>query len=37
VVEELYEMAQRTGAEVEFVEKEDFLDSDDVVGALLRY
>ncbi|MEZ5334245.1 MAG: Vms1/Ankzf1 family peptidyl-tRNA hydrolase [Methanolobus sp.] len=37
VVEELYEMAQRTGAEVEFVEKEDFLDSEDVVGALLRY
>jgi peptide chain release factor subunit 1 len=37
VVEELYELAQRTGAEVEFVEKEDFLDSDDVVGALLRY
>jgi peptide chain release factor subunit 1 len=37
VVEELYELAQRTGAKVEFVEKEDFLDSDDVVGALLRY
>ena len=37
VVEELYEMAQRTAAEVEFVEKEDFLDSGDVVGALLRY
>ncbi|MBP1909547.1 Vms1/Ankzf1 family peptidyl-tRNA hydrolase [Methanolobus bombayensis] len=37
VVEELYELAQRTGANVEFVEKEDFLDSDDVVGALLRY
>ncbi|WP_292466635.1 Vms1/Ankzf1 family peptidyl-tRNA hydrolase [Methanolobus sp.] len=37
VVEELYELAQRTGAEVEFVEKEDFLDSDDVAGALLRY
>ncbi len=37
VVEELYELAQRTGAEVEFVEKEDFLDSDDVLGALLRY
>jgi peptide chain release factor subunit 1 len=37
VVEELYELAQRTGAEVEFVEKDDFLDSDDVVGALLRY
>jgi peptide chain release factor subunit 1 len=37
VIEELYEIAQRTGAKVEFVEKEDFLDSDDVVGALLRY
>ena len=37
IVEELYELAQRSGAEVEFVEKEDFLDSDDVVGALLRY
>ncbi|WP_094227611.1 baeRF10 domain-containing protein [Methanolobus psychrotolerans] len=37
VVEELYELARRTGAEVEFIEKEDFLDSDDVVGALLRY
>jgi peptide chain release factor subunit 1 len=37
VVEELYEMAQRTGAKVEFVEIEDFFDSDNVVGALLRY
>ncbi|WP_340819956.1 Vms1/Ankzf1 family peptidyl-tRNA hydrolase [Methanolobus sp. WCC4] len=37
VVEELYELAQRSGAKVLFVEKEDFLDSDDVVGALLRY
>jgi len=37
VLEELYELAQRTGAEVEFVEKEDFLASDDLVGALLRY
>lgn len=37
VIEELYEMAQRTGAKVEFVEKEDFLESDDDVGALLRY
>ncbi|SFM72099.1 peptide chain release factor subunit 1 [Methanolobus profundi] len=37
VVEELYELAQRSGAKVVFVEKEDFLDSDDVVGALLRY
>ncbi|MDW7731970.1 MAG: Vms1/Ankzf1 family peptidyl-tRNA hydrolase [Methanolobus sp.] len=37
VVEELYELAQRTDARVEFVEKEDFLDSDEVVGALLRY
>lgn len=37
VIEELYELAQRTDAKVFFVEKEDFLDSDDVVGALLRY
>lgn len=37
VLEELYELAQRTGAEVEFVEKDDFLASDDLVGALLRY
>ncbi len=37
VVEELYELAQRTGAEVSFVEKQDFPDSDHLVGALLRY
>lgn len=37
VVEELYELAVRTGADVEFMEKEDFPDSDYVVGALLRY
>ncbi|TGC09019.1 baeRF10 domain-containing protein [Methanolobus halotolerans] len=37
VLEELYELAQRTGAEVEFLEKEGFLDSNNVVGALLRY
>ncbi len=37
VVEELYELAQRTDADVEFVEKEDFPHSDYVVGALLRY
>ncbi|WP_406656008.1 Vms1/Ankzf1 family peptidyl-tRNA hydrolase [Methanolobus sp. ZRKC2] len=37
IVEELYELAQRTGAEVEFIEQRDFLDSDDAVGALLRY
>jgi peptide chain release factor subunit 1 len=37
VVEELYELAQRTAAEVEFVEKDDFPDQDHMVGALLRY
>lgn len=37
LMEELYELAQRTGAEVEFVEKGSFLDSDEMVGALLRY
>ncbi|WP_406660330.1 Vms1/Ankzf1 family peptidyl-tRNA hydrolase [Methanolobus sp. ZRKC3] len=36
-MEELYELAQRTGAEVEFIEKEDMLEPDDLVGALLRY
>jgi peptide chain release factor subunit 1 len=37
VVEELYELAQRTGADVEFVDREDFPDPDYSVGALLRY
>ncbi|MDG6245018.1 MAG: Vms1/Ankzf1 family peptidyl-tRNA hydrolase [Methanolobus sp.] len=37
VVEELYELAQRTAAEVEFMEKDYFPDSDNMVGALLRY
>nr|WP_321496974.1 Vms1/Ankzf1 family peptidyl-tRNA hydrolase [uncultured Methanolobus sp.] len=37
VIEELYEIAQRTDAKVEFVEKEEFLESNDIVGALLRY
>ncbi len=37
VVEELYELAVRTGAEVEFVEEDACLASSDGVGALLRY
>jgi len=37
VVEELYELAQRTGAEVEFVEEDACLASSEGVGALLRY
>jgi peptide chain release factor subunit 1 len=37
ILEEFYELAQRTGADVEFVEEEDFPDQDYVVGALLRY
>ncbi len=37
VVEELYELAQRTGAEVDFVEDSDFLRSIGGIGALLRY
>jgi len=36
-LEELHELARRTGAQVEFVEQEDFPGSDYVVGALLRY
>ena len=36
-MEELYELAQRTGAEVEFVEKEDMPDTDEQVAAMLRY
>mgnify|MGYP001178185671 FL=1 len=35
--EELYELAQRTGAEVEFVEEDEFLRSLGGVGAILRY
>ena len=37
VLEELYELAQRTGAEVEFVEEDEFLQSIGGVGAILRY
>jgi peptide chain release factor subunit 1 len=37
VVEELYELAQRTGAEVDFVEESDFLTSIGGIGAILRY
>jgi len=37
VVEELYELAQRTGADVDFVEESDFLTSIGGIGALLRY
>jgi peptide chain release factor subunit 1 len=37
VVEELYELAVRTGAEVEFVEEDECLVSSEGVGALLRY
>ena len=37
LLEELYELAQRTGAEVEFVEEDEFLRSLGGVGAILRY
>ena len=37
VVEELYELAQRTGADVDFVEESDFLTSIGGIGAILRY
>jgi len=37
LVEELYELAQRTGAEVEFVEEDSCLKSIGGIGALLRY
>jgi peptide chain release factor subunit 1 len=37
VVEELYELAVRAGAEVEFVEEDACLASSEGVGALLRY
>ena len=37
VVEELYELAQRTGSDVEFVMDSDFLESLGGIAALLRY
>lgn len=37
LLEELYELAQKTGAEVEFVEEDEFLRSLGGVGAILRY
>jgi peptide chain release factor subunit 1 len=37
VIEELYEMAERTDAEVEFVDEDEYLASKEGVGALLRY
>lgn len=37
VLEEFYELAQKTGAEVEFIKPDDLLDPEDVVAALLRY
>lgn len=37
VLEELYELAQRTGAQVEFVDEDQFLQSIGGVGAILRY
>ena len=37
VIEELYELGMRTGAEVEFVEEDACLASSEGVGALLRY
>ncbi|WP_321417684.1 Vms1/Ankzf1 family peptidyl-tRNA hydrolase [uncultured Methanomethylovorans sp.] len=37
VLEKLFELAQKTGAEVEFVKPEELLDSTDIVAALLRY
>lgn len=37
VLEELYELAQRTGAGVEFVDEDEFLQSIGGVGAILRY
>ena len=37
LLEELYELAQWTGAEVEFVEEDEFLRSLGGVGAILRY
>jgi len=37
VLEELYELAKWTGAQVEFVDEEEFLQSLGGVGAILRY
>jgi peptide chain release factor subunit 1 len=37
VVEELYELSQRTRADVEFIEESDFLSSLGGIGAILRY
>jgi len=37
ILEELYELAQKTGAEVEFVEEDEFLRSLGGVGAILRF
>ncbi|MGA1822134.1 MAG: Vms1/Ankzf1 family peptidyl-tRNA hydrolase [Thermoplasmatota archaeon] len=37
VIEELYELAQRTGANVEFIDEHAFLESIGGIGAILRY
>lgn len=37
VVEELYELAKRTSAEVEFIDESSFLESIGGIGAILRY
>jgi len=37
VIEELYELAQRTGADVEFIDEHAFLESIGGIGAILRY
>lgn len=37
VIEELYELAQRTGADVEFIDDHAFLESIGGIGAILRY
>lgn len=37
IIEELYEMAQNTGAEIEFVDNDQFLESVGGIGALLRF
>ena len=36
-LEELLEMAQNTGAGVDFIEKDEFLESIGDLGAILRY
>jgi peptide chain release factor subunit 1 len=36
-LEELYEMAEKTGAEVVLVEDDEFLESIGHIGAILRY